>query len=192
MADLPVPSRSAPSQTVAIQYQHVEISNHCSLVTPRRTPTTVGAVAPWVQPGTQHEKEHNMDVTELLQQDHRTVEGLFSQYRATQDDATVEQICQELERHTTVEEEIVYPRLAEIDPELEQHAEEEHATAKELIAQVRSRPDDVARLVEQLQQSVQDHVEEEESKAFPALRQRLGDELDDLGKAVEQRKQELM
>jgi hemerythrin superfamily protein len=133
-----------------------------------------------------------MDVTELLQQDHRTVEGLFSQYKSTQDDATVEQICQELERHARVEEEIVYPRLAEIDPELEQHAEEEHATAKELIAQIRSRPDDAGRLVEQLQQSVQHHVEEEESKAFPALRQRLGDELDDLGKAVEQRKQELM
>ena len=88
-----------------------------------------------------------MDVTELLQQDHRTVEGLFSQYKSTQDDAIVEQICQELDRHATVEEEIVYPRLAEIDPKLEQHAEEEHATAKELIAQVRSRPDDVARLV---------------------------------------------
>jgi len=132
-----------------------------------------------------------MDVTELLQHDHRTVEGLFSQYKSTQDDAIVEQICQELERHATVEEEIVYPRLAEIDPELEQHAEEEHATAKELIAQIRSQPGDAARLVEQLQQSVQHHVEEEESKAFPALRQRLGDELDDLGKAVEQRKQEL-
>jgi len=133
-----------------------------------------------------------MDVTELLQQDHRTVEGLFSEYKSTQDAATVEQICQELERHAAVEEAVVYPRLAEIDPELEQHAEEEHATAKELIAEIRSRPDDAARLVEQLQQSVQHHVEEEESKAFPALRQQLGDELDDLGKAVEQRKQELM
>jgi hypothetical protein len=50
-----------------------------------------------------------MDVTALLQQDHRTVEGLFSQYKSTQDDATVEQICQELERHTTIEEAIVYP-----------------------------------------------------------------------------------
>jgi hypothetical protein len=50
-----------------------------------------------------------MDVTELLQQDHRKVEGLFDQYKSTQDDATVEQICQELEGHTTVEEEIVYP-----------------------------------------------------------------------------------
>jgi hemerythrin superfamily protein len=133
-----------------------------------------------------------MDVTELLQQDHRTVEGLFSQYKSTQDDAIVEQICQELERHAAVDEAIVYPRLAEIDPELEQHAEEEHATAKQLIAQIRSLPADAARLVEQLQRSVQHHVEEEESKAFPALRQRLGAELDDLGKAVEQRKQELM
>ena len=92
-----------------------------------------------------------MDVTDLLQKDHRTVESLFSQYKSTQDDATAEQICQELERRT-VEETIVYPRLAEIDPELEQHAEEEHATAKQLIAQIRSRPDDVARLLEQLQQ----------------------------------------
>jgi hemerythrin superfamily protein len=129
-----------------------------------------------------------MDVTELLQQDHRKVEELFTEYKSTKDDATVEQICQELERHTAVEEAIVYPRLAEFEPELEQHAEEEHATAKELIARIRSRPDDVVRLVEQLQESVQHHAEVEESKAFPALRARLGAELEDLGKAVEQQK----
>jgi hypothetical protein len=80
-----------------------------------------------------------MEVTELLQQDHRTVEGLFSQYKSTQDDATVEQICQELERHTTVEETIVYPRLAEIDPELEQHAE--RSTPRPRNSSPRSGPD---------------------------------------------------
>jgi hemerythrin superfamily protein len=133
-----------------------------------------------------------MDVTELLQQDHRKVEGLFDQYKSTQDDATVEQICQELERHTTVEEEIVYPRLAQIDSDLEQHAEEEHATAKDLIARLRSRPDDVARLVEQLKASVQHHVDEEETKAFPAMREQLDGELESLGAAVEKRKQELI
>jgi iron-sulfur cluster repair protein YtfE (RIC family) len=132
-----------------------------------------------------------MDVTELLQQDHRKVEGLFNQYKATQDESTVEQICQELERHTTLEEEIVYPRLAEVDAELEQHAEDEHAKAKDLIAQLRAGSDDIAGLVEELQASVQHHVEEEETKAFPALRERLADELDSLGIAVEQRKQEL-
>jgi len=133
-----------------------------------------------------------MDVTELLQQDHRRVEALFSQYESTQDDATVDQICQELETHTTVEEEIVYPRLAEIDANLEEHAEEEHAQAKDLITQLRDSPADPAALVEQLKTAVQHHVQEEETKAFPAMRQRLGGELESLGAAVEQRKQQLM
>jgi hemerythrin superfamily protein len=133
-----------------------------------------------------------MDVTELLQQDHRKVEALFTQYESTQDDATVDQICQELETHTTVEEEIVYPRLAEIDANLEEHAEEEHAQAKDLITQLRDSPADPAALVEQLKTAVQHHVQEEETKAFPAMRQRLGGELESLGAAVEQRKQQLM
>ena len=132
-----------------------------------------------------------MDVIELLQQDHRKVEGLFSDYQSTHNDDTVEQICRELEMHTTVEEEIVYPRLAEIDTELEQHAEEEHDKAKELIDQIRAKPDDVAGLVQQLQQAVQHHVNEEETKAFPEMRARLGAELEDLGSAVEERKQTL-
>ena len=132
-----------------------------------------------------------MDVIELLQQDHRKVEGLFTDYQSSKDDETAEQICRELEMHTTIEEEIVYPRLAEIDAELEQHAEEEHDKAKGLIARIRAKPDDVAGLVEQLQQAVQHHVNEEETKAFPKMRARLGAELEDLGSAVEERKQTL-
>jgi hemerythrin superfamily protein len=132
-----------------------------------------------------------MDVTMLLEQDHRTVERLFAQYQSSQNDATAEQICQELEVHTTLEEEVVYPRLAEIDPQLEQHAEDEHAKAKELISQIRSGSGDVAGVVSQLQSAVQEHVQEEETKAFPALREQLGGELEDLGKQLEQRKQEL-
>lgn len=132
-----------------------------------------------------------MDVTELLEQDHRKVEELFSQYEASQDDATADQICQELEAHATVEEEIVYPRLAEIDPELEQHAEQEHGTAKGLIGQIRDRIGNVPELVEQLKASVEHHVEEEESKAFPEMRDQLAAELEDLGAAVARRKDEL-
>ena len=138
-----------------------------------------------------NKEDHEMDVIELLQQDHRMVEGLFNDYQSTHSEATVEQICQELEIHTTVEEEIVYPRLAEIDAELEQHAEEEHEKAKGLIEQIRNQPDDLAGLVQLLQQAVQDHVNEEETKAFPEMRARLGAELEDLGAAVEERKQAL-
>jgi hypothetical protein len=106
-----------------------------------------------------------------------------------QDDDTAEQICRELEMHSTLEEEIVYPRLAEIDAELELHAEEEHDKAKELIDQIRANP-----TTSQGWWSCSmrcNHVNEEETKAFPEMRARLGAELEDLGAAVEERKQTL-
>ena len=53
------------------------------------------------------------DVTTLLEQDHREVEQLFTEFEQTGDREIALQICQELEIHTTVEEEIVYPVLAE-------------------------------------------------------------------------------
>jgi hemerythrin superfamily protein len=133
-----------------------------------------------------------MDVTQLLEQDHRNVEGLFSTYERTQDDATLQQICRELEIHSTLEEEIVYPRLAELDREMEEHAEQEHAEAKELIAQIRAGDPDSANLGHQLQQAIQEHVREEESQAFPLMRERMADELDELGRRLAERKQELM
>ena len=133
-----------------------------------------------------------MDVTKVLEQDHRKVEGLFSQYQSSQSDETAQQICQELEIHTSVEEQLVYPRLAEIDPELERHAEEEHTQAKELISRIRSGSGDVSGLMAQLESAVHEHVQEEESRAFPELRQQLGNELEQLGTEVQQRKQEMM
>jgi hypothetical protein len=58
----------------------------------------------------------------------------------------------------------------------------------DLYREVRRKP---AGLVEELEAAVQHHVQEEETKAFPAMRERLADELDSLGTAVEQRKRDL-
>jgi len=132
-----------------------------------------------------------MDVTQLLEQDHRTVEGLFADYDERHDADTLEQICAELEVHTTVEEEIVYPRLAELDQELARHAEEEHAEAKDLIAQIRTGDPDTPLLAQQLQKAIQQHVHEEESQTFPLLRERVGGQLDQMGQLAQQRKQQL-
>jgi hypothetical protein len=94
-----------------------------------------------------------MDVTALLQQDHRTVEGLFSQYKSTQDDATVEQICQELERHTTIEEAIVYPPGSPRSTR-SSNSTPKKSTPRRRNSSPRSGPDPTMspRLVEQLQQ----------------------------------------
>ena len=133
-----------------------------------------------------------MDVTQLLEQDHREVEQLFSQYQDDEDQATLERICQELEIHTTVEEEVVYPRLAELDRAMEEHAEEEHSEATELIAQIRAGDPDSVLLAKQLQRAIQQHVSEEESQAFPLMREQLATEqLDAMGDRVAQRKHEL-
>jgi hemerythrin superfamily protein len=132
-----------------------------------------------------------MDVTQLLEQDHRKVEELFTTYDEGQDEGVLATICDELEVHTAIEEELVYPRLAQLDSELEQHAEQEHAEAKQLIAQIRAKDPDAAVLAKQLEQAVQEHIREEEGTAFPLLRDKIGGELGQLGEQAARRKQQL-
>jgi hemerythrin superfamily protein len=132
-----------------------------------------------------------MDVTQLLEQDHRKVESMFAQYETDQSDDVLTQICDELEVHTTLEEELVYPRLAELDRDLEQHAEAEHDEAKLLIDQIRAGDPDVSTLARQLQMAVEAHVREEEGRAFPLLRERMASELQTIGDEVARRKEQL-
>lgn len=135
------------------------------------------------------------DVITLLNQDHREVEQLFARYKTSRDPAVVDEICEELTVHTTVEEEIVYPVLKRIDGDLEQEAEEEHDEARQLITQIQGLTGDdpqLPELVQQLEDAVQHHVQEEESEAWPKLRDGAGDQLVELGAQVEQRKQELL
>jgi hemerythrin superfamily protein len=135
------------------------------------------------------------DVTEMLNMDHREVEALFAQFESTGSYDIAMQICDELLRHATVEEEIVYPALAEADREIEQEAEEEHQEAEQLIEEIQAMEPGDTQLRDRmmrLKQAVQHHVEEEESQAWPKLRARFGDKLDDLGRKVEQRKSQLM
>jgi hemerythrin superfamily protein len=132
------------------------------------------------------------DVTELLMQDHRTVEDLFSEYEQDEDANVLDQICRALEVHTTVEEEVVYPRLAALDAELEREAQKEHAQAKDLIAQIRAGDPDAAALAHQLKQAVEHHVQEEETTLFPLMQRELGAELEQLGREASSRKEQLL
>jgi hemerythrin superfamily protein len=134
---------------------------------------------------------------ELAMQDHRTVEQLFTQFEESGDPAVALQICQELTIHAKVEEELVYPVLAEIDTELEQEAEQEHTEAKQLIAQIeqigQNGGDQLRELVLQLKQAIEHHVEEEETEAFPKMQESQSPELlDQMGEQIQQRKEELM
>src|SRR5436309_1480025 len=87
------------------------------------------------------------DATQLLSADHGEVHALFETYRklaragAAGDERRplAEEICTLLTVHAAIEEEIFYPalRAADIAADLLDEAEVEHASAKELIAQIR-------------------------------------------------------
>lgn len=137
------------------------------------------------------------DPITMLEQDHRKVEALFADWQRTKDAAVAEQICSELTVHATVEEQAVYPVLAQDVPQgeqLEEEAEQEHGDAKELIAKIQragySGPR-VAELMEELISGVNHHVEEEEGQIFPKLRQSIPkDKLDAIGAQAQQVKQQ--
>ena len=140
---------------------------------------------------------------ELLEADHRKVEMLFEQYEEEKegDEGTkrpiAERICAELTVHAQVEEEIFYPwlreNLSEEDMELLEEAYVEHASAKDLIAQLEGGGEMDAAYdakVKVLSEYIKHHVEEEENEIFEKCSD-MAEELDELGQQMASRKAEL-
>jgi hemerythrin superfamily protein len=143
------------------------------------------------------------DATALLAKDHKDVKALFRRYEklvkaeadAGEREELASQICEMLTVHATVEEEIFYPavRAAQVDADLLDEAAVEHASAKDLIEQIRSmEPDDdlYDAKVTVLGEYVNHHAEEEENQMFPKARRAKVD-LEGLGEQIKQRKQAL-
>lgn len=133
----------------------------------------------------------------LLKKDHREVEGLFAQFQESKDLRVALQICDELERHTKVEEEILYPELKKVDQELYQDAVEEHDKVDGIIEQVRAlgenEKEKLSQLMGRMQELVDHHVKDEEEEDFPAMERECGtDTMESLGARIEQRKQQLL
>ena len=139
----------------------------------------------------------------LLRADHARVIDLFDQFEQMKDDvdeqdkdALVARICGELIVHTAVEEEIFYPeaRAAVDEDDLFDEATVEHASAKDLIAQLgEMEPGDELydAKVKVLGEYVKHHVDEEQNALFPKVEE-AGMDLVELGTRLAQRKAELM
>ena len=118
------------------------------------------------------------DAIELLMQDHREVEGLFRAYRGTESIGAkarlAKRICFDLKLHTEIEEQIFYSavRIATRDVEIIDDAMKEHAEAKVIIEEIERQASDstVDELIDQLEQAIKHHVEEEECVIFPKTR----------------------
>jgi len=107
-----------------------------------------------------------------------------------------DEICNALIMHTTIEEEIFYPATREASEDTEDMVDEavvEHASAKDLIAQIMEMdPDDdlYDAKVKVLSEMIDHHVEEEEKEMFPKTKQ-LKLDLKALGEEMRARQKEI-
>lgn len=150
-------------------------------------------------------RKPSRDAIALLKADHADVKKCFKEYQklvsknasATERQALAAEICQMLTVHSQIEEEIFYPASRELlgdDAELVDEADVEHASAKELIAQIESgKPDDMhfdAR-VKVLGEYIDHHVKEEQDELFPKVKD-AGMDTKTIGHELAARKAALM
>ena len=144
-----------------------------------------------------------MNAFELLMDDHQKVSGIFEKLEPTTENAakTREELFtrlkQELDIHAHVEETIFYPALKQAleEKEIVAHAYDEHQEVKDLLRQLSATPVDseewTAMLLE-LKDSVEHHVDEEETNMFVQARQVLTDEqVNDLGARMAEEKKNM-
>jgi hypothetical protein len=134
----------------------------------------------------------------FLMNQHREAEAMFEKFeKARSDEEKAElsrRICMALKVHTQIEEELVYPEAHDkIEEDVVDEAYVEHASAKDLIAQI-ERMQVGEHLydakVKVLGEYVKHHVKEEETEFFPQLKKSDMD-LQALGERLKARAEEL-
>lgn len=146
----------------------------------------------------------SQDAISMLKADHQRVRELNEQYeraaRAKTPDEDrkrrlAERLCQELEVHAQLEEELFYPAVRAVlkDADLVDEATVEHQSARDLIRQIRgmSPGDDLYDAkVKVLGEYVEHHVQEEESQMLPKAKRAKVD-LADLARRIDERRRQL-
>lgn len=141
------------------------------------------------------------DALQILTDDHRTVEDLFKRFSEAGDRAhktkkqLVERLIKELSIHAAVEEQVLYPLARELDKKVDEQvleSLEEHHVAKVALAELDGMEPTDERYdakVAVLAESINHHVEEEESELFPMIRERVdNDDLREMGRVIQEAK----
>src|SRR3954452_21720627 len=129
------------------------------------------------------------DAIVLLKKDHQEIRKVFNAFEKAGDNAhatkgkLVDRMIELLTVHTYIENEVMYPRVRELVPELEDdvlESYEEHHVADVLVMELSAMKPDDERFTAKatvLIESVRHHIEEEEKEWFPQVREALGRKL---------------
>ena len=126
------------------------------------------------------------DAIVLLKDDHKEIRRLFSEFEKAGPNAhaakgkLVDKMIELLTVHTYIENEVMYPRVRDLMPEVEDdvlESYEEHHVADVLVTELAAMGPDDERFTAKttvLIESVRHHIEEEEQDWFPKVREGLG------------------
>jgi len=139
------------------------------------------------------------DAIVILREDHKEIKKLFREFKGAGENAQVTKgrlvtrILELLTVHTYLENEVVYPRVIELVPDLKDdilESYEEHHVADVLCMELVSMTPEDERFTAKatvLIESVEHHIEEEETGWFPKLREAVGrTELREMGARMEE------
>ena len=137
------------------------------------------------------------DAIVLLKKDHKEILKTFRDFENAGETALktkgklVDRIIELLTVHTYIENEVMYPRVRELLPDLEDdvlESYEEHHVADLLVMELATMDPDDERFVAKttvLIENVTHHIEEEEQEWFPQVREGLGrKQLQEIGEAM--------
>lgn len=148
-----------------------------------------------------------MDAIQLLKNDHQAMKDLLEELTQTTSRAVkrrtalLQEIQLNLHAHTTIEEEIFYPAFRDAGSKDQAtmyfEALEEHRAAEDLVLPdlTKTSPDSeqFAGRAKVLKELIEHHIQEEEKDMFKQARQLLDKtELQELGKRMTERKQEII
>jgi hemerythrin superfamily protein len=141
------------------------------------------------------------DAIVLLKQDHKDIKTLFSKFEGAGENATktkgalVAKMIELLTVHTYIENEVMYPEVRRLLPDLEDdvlESYEEHHVADVLVMELMALSPDAERFNAKttvLIENVRHHISEEEQDWFPKVRAGLGrKQLSQLGEQLLQAK----
>src|SRR6476620_2803650 len=126
------------------------------------------------------------DAIVLLKADHKELRKVFADFEKAGENAhvakgrLVKKMIELLTVHTYIENEVMYPRIRELVPELEDdvlESYEEHHVADVLVMELSGMDPDDERFTAKtmvLIENVRHHIEEEENEWFPQVREALG------------------
>ena len=126
------------------------------------------------------------DAIVLLRQEHKQIRKVFADFEKAGERAyatkgkLVDSMIELLTVHTYIENEVMYPRVRELLPELEDdvlESYEEHHVADVLVMELVGMAPDAERFTAKttvLIESVRHHIDEEEQDWFPQVRAGLG------------------